>query len=135
MKIKPLILLLIGVGLLSAVVTATAANDGQQLYQVHCSQCHGMDGQGFRRLYPPLQGSTYFTQKLMQLPCIIQNGLTGTIRLQNGTYNQTMPGNKLLKAYQIALLMRYTSRFSTGKSAATTTMTSEEIAHLLQLCQ
>ena len=136
MKIKQRLLLLIGVVLLAAPITAPATdNGGQQLYQTHCSRCHGIDGQGLRRLYPVLQGSSYFGQKLMQLPCIVQNGLTGNIRLQDGTYNRTMPGNRLLDADQIARLMRYTSRFTTGESAATTTITSEEVAHLLQQCQ
>lgn len=134
MKIRQLILLLIGVGLLSPAFTATAADEGQSLYQTHCSRCHGMDGQGFRRLYPALLGSPYFTQKLRQLPCIIQNGLTGTIRLQDGTYNRTMPGNRLLKADQITLLMRYTSRFSTGKYAGKTMLTPEEVEHQLKQC-
>ncbi len=136
MKMRQLLLLLIGVVLLAAPITAPATDDGgQQLYQTHCSRCHGIDGQGLRRLYPVLQGSSYFGQKLMQLPCIIQNGLTGNIRLQDGTYNRTMPGNRILDADQIARLMRYTSQLATGESAATTTITSEEVAHLLQQCQ
>ena len=137
MKIRHLILLLLGVVLLvAAPITAPATDDkGQQLYQTHCSRCHGIDGQGFRRLYPALQGSSYFGQKLMQLPCIVQNGLTGNIRLQDGTYNRTMPGNKSLDADQMAHLMSYTSRFATGESAATTTITPEELDRLLQQCQ
>ncbi len=134
MKIRHLILLLIGVGMLFAVFTPAAADDGEQLYQTHCSGCHGMDGQGFRRLYPALHGSLYFDQKLMQLPCIIQNGLTGTIRLQNGTYNQTMPGNRSLNAEQIALLLRYTSRFSTSGPAEVTTITPEQVEYQLKQC-
>lgn len=134
MKIRQLILLLTGVGMVVALFTQAAANDGQRLYQTHCSRCHGMDGQGFRRLYPALQGSPYFDQKLMQFPCIIQNGLTGTIRLQNGTYNRTMPGNRFLNAEQIALLLRYTSRFSTKEPAEVTTITSEEVEYQLKQC-
>lgn len=136
MEFRQLILLLIGMGMLVATVNATAADDGQQLYQTHCSQCHGIDGQGFRRVYPPLQGSSYFDQKLMRLPCIIRNGLSGNIRLQDGTYNRTMPGNTSLDADQVALLIRYTSRFAAGdSSAATTTITPKKTAQLMQQCQ
>ena len=135
MKIRQLLTLLMGVGLLAVVFTPAAAGDGQHLYQIHCSRCHGIDGQGFRRLYPALQGSPYFNHKMMQLPCIILYGLTGTIRLQNGTYNQTMPGNRLLNIEQIVLLMGYTSRFSTEKSARATMITPEEVEQQLEQCR
>ena len=36
--------------------------NGKQIYEQHCQNCHGSDGQGLARLYPPLT-DTLFLKK------------------------------------------------------------------------
>ncbi|WP_051305858.1 c-type cytochrome [Desulfogranum mediterraneum] len=105
---------------------------GRQLYLRHCSQCHGAEGQGFRKLYPPLQGSPYFSRLRARLPCLIRRGLQGTIRLADGRFNQTMPANPGLGAAELTALLRYSGRFA-GR-AAQTPGSEEEIRAWLERC-
>ena len=80
---------------------------GLDLYTIHCSSCHGIDGQGFRDLYPPLKQSDYLTSNKEQLPCIITQGIEGEIVVNGKTYNQRMIGLNNLKDYEVRDIYNY----------------------------
>ena len=68
---------------------------GAEIYQLHCGNCHGENGEGLRGLYPPLAGSDYLKKSQSQLPCIIRYGLKGPIVVNGREYNLAMAGQKL----------------------------------------
>ena len=72
--------------------------EGQELFKAHCAKCHGQEGEGFLRLYPPLQNSRFLRTDVARLPCIMRNGLKGEIKVGDVTFNQIMPGNERLSA-------------------------------------
>ena len=54
---------------------ATPAVNGARLYEQHCEQCHGHDGQGVANAYPALAGNRAVTMKpTVNLVQIVLNG-------------------------------------------------------------
>lgn len=105
-KAKNIATLLIFLGFI--VNSPVIANDlGRQLYETHCGNCHGLQGEGFRKLYPPINETLYLGENLQVLPCIIRNGLHGEIKVGAQVFNQVMPGNTTLSPDQIRHIIRY----------------------------
>jgi cytochrome c len=75
---------------------AHGAEKGDQLYMGNCAKCHGREGEGFLRLYPPIHNSNFFKKNVSQLPCIMRYGLRGKIIVEGIEFNQIMPGNERL---------------------------------------
>lgn len=82
---------------------------GQQLYQIHCANCHGDDGKGLGKLIPPLVKADYFLQDLTRAICISRNGIKGSMLVNDVEYNQQMPDHKDLTALEIAEIITYAS--------------------------
>lgn len=82
-------------------------NNGMALFETNCSACHQKDGAGLAQLYPPLKNSTYFKANFAKLPCIIRNGLKGSIQVNGNTYDQYMPGIASLSPAEIADISNY----------------------------
>jgi len=80
-------------------------SEGQELFKTHCAKCHGQEGEGFLRLYPPLQNSRFLGTDVARLPCIMRNGLKGEIKVGDVTFNQIMPGNERLSAENMKQLI------------------------------
>ncbi|MEO6523561.1 MAG: cytochrome c [Mucilaginibacter sp.] len=68
---------------------------GQSVYQNHCQNCHGAQGEGLGALIPPLTDSSYLKTNLHQLPCFIKNGVMGNIIVNGKPYSQAMPPAQL----------------------------------------
>ncbi|GAB2940312.1 hypothetical protein GCM10027048_00750 [Hymenobacter coalescens] len=106
-------LVLRGAALLAAAGLALPAcftdrqNEGQRLYATHCASCHGEQGEGLRRLIPPLAGADYLTKHRDALPCLIRQGQRGPIVVNGVHYDQVMPGHEDLTDSQIANLLNY----------------------------
>ncbi|MGD1844762.1 MAG: c-type cytochrome [Salibacteraceae bacterium] len=83
---------------------------GKRLYEVHCANCHGEEGQGLAQLYPPLANSDYLEAHATELPCIILNGIEGEILVNGVSYNQQMLGHPELSDAQIANITNYVVR-------------------------
>jgi len=81
--------------------------NGKGIYEKNCQNCHGSDGKGLGTLYPPLTDSTYLKLNKNKLACIIRNGQTGAVQINNITYEGIMPGNETLADIDIAQVVVY----------------------------
>lgn len=90
-----------------AGAAAVEAGAGHAVYIAHCAPCHGDNGEGFRRVYPPLVDSRFFTTDLERLPCVIRYGLQGEITVGGVVFNQQMPGNSRLTNEDMLMLINY----------------------------
>ena len=79
---------------------------GEQLYQALCMNCHQKDGTGLGKLIPPLNSKYLLNHKELAM-CIIKNGMSGPILVNDVTYNGTMPANPKLTPLEIAEIMTY----------------------------
>lgn len=90
---------------------------GKSLYENHCANCHGKNGEGLRNLYPSLNTSVRLNDT-PYITCLIRNGSTGK--------DINMPGNKELYALDIAQIITYlTDRWGEKKMTHT-----EEVAQV-----
>ncbi|MBC7384145.1 MAG: cytochrome c [Bacteroidia bacterium] len=80
---------------------------GASLYHTNCSNCHQKDGSGLEGLIPPLAATDYLPANKNDLPCIIQNGLSGDIIVNGKKYKLAMPANKSLSNKDIANITAY----------------------------
>jgi len=81
-------------------------SSGALVYQQHCQNCHGDNGEGLSALIPPLSDSTYLRENLASLPCDIKNGLKGQINVKGKTFDDAMPANDL-SPIEIAQVLTY----------------------------
>ena len=81
--------------------------EGQRLYQLHCSNCHQLNGEGVGTLYPPISQSDFLINNTAQVACLIRNGISGEIKVNGVKYNQTMPGVAHLTNLEIAEITTY----------------------------
>lgn len=114
-----------------SVETMQYATNGQKLYVTHCQNCHGAKGEGLGKLYPPLTDIHFLRENRSQLACIVKNGMSGEIKVNNTIYNQQMPGVPQLSAVDIAYVLTYvTTYFGDSK----THFKKEEIEEFLKNC-
>ena len=81
--------------------------NGKGLYEKNCQNCHGSDGKGLGTLYPPITDSTYLIANKKKLACIIRNGQSEQITINNVAYQGQMPGNNTLADIDIAQIIVY----------------------------
>lgn len=83
---------------------------GEKTYQKHCANCHGKEGEGLKKLIPPLAGSDFLIDKKSELPCIIRKGMNDTIIVNGQKFIGNMPGNSELSVIEITNLVNYINR-------------------------
>jgi len=115
--LKPAVLvalsLLTGIIILQACQSEQELNyarylsNGSQLYQQHCQNCHGNDGKGLGRLYPPLTDSMFLKRNKSSLACIIKYGLNDTITVNGDEFSGRMPAEPDLPDMDIAAIITY----------------------------
>ncbi|UOQ71218.1 c-type cytochrome [Hymenobacter cellulosilyticus] len=66
-------------------------NEGATLYGTHCANCHGAQGEGLKRLIPPLAQSDYLTKNRNGLACLVRKGMKGPLVVNGVEFNQVMP--------------------------------------------
>jgi len=81
--------------------------EGEKLYVQHCSNCHQRDGQGLRRVYPPLAGADFLEGRTREVICAMKYGMEGAIVVNGVTYNQAMPGVPTLTELELAEIATY----------------------------
>src|SRR6476620_5852152 len=75
-----------------ALASPLLAQDGQQLYTLYCSACHGADGKGATGgAFPPLAESPYLAGDPDRAVKIVLKGLSGPVDVLGKTYNLEMP--------------------------------------------
>lgn len=79
----------------------------KKLYEKHCMNCHGKNGEGLRNLYPPLAGSDFLKENKSKLACIIRYGLDTAIVVNGKGFNHPMPGNRKLSEIEIHNIVNY----------------------------
>lgn len=90
---------------------------GKTLYELHCANCHGKNGEGLRELYPSLDKSSRLND-IAFVTCLIKNGSHEAVETK-------MPANKELYNIDIAQLITYlNSRWGSTKTITET----EEVA-------
>ncbi|HEY9002629.1 MAG TPA: cytochrome c [Mucilaginibacter sp.] len=81
-------------------------SSGALVYQQHCQNCHGTNGEGLSALIPLLSDSTFLRKNVSSLPCYVKNGLKGQITIKGKTFEDAMPANDL-SPLEIAQVLTY----------------------------
>jgi len=68
---------------------------GRLVYQGHCENCHGKNGEGLQALMPPLTDSIFLKKNLHKLSCIVKNGLNEKIIVSKRNFDWQMPASNL----------------------------------------
>ena len=81
-------------------------NPGKEIYTDFCIQCHGSNGKGDDKNFPPLAGSDWLTAKRTQSIAAVKFGQSGAIIVNKKNYNGSMPAMGLSNE-EIADVMNY----------------------------
>ncbi|PTX63095.1 glucose/arabinose dehydrogenase [Kordia periserrulae] len=81
---------------------------GEAVYNNYCAQCHLGSGEGVAKVYPPLAGSDWLTEKEIESIRSVKYGLRGEIKVNGVTYRGIMSPLGL-NDKQVADVMNYTS--------------------------
>lgn len=74
------------------LATSLLAQDGEQLFTLYCSACHGTDGKGATGgAFPPLAGSPWVEGDPKRSVAIVLKGIHGPIEVNGRSYNLEMP--------------------------------------------
>jgi len=92
---------------------------GSLLYQGHCQNCHGANGEGLASLIPPLTDTTSIKLYKITLPCIVQYGLNMPVKINNKTFSGQMPAVSL-SPMEIAQVVTYVTNSFGNKLGVTT---------------
>lgn len=79
---------------------------GKLLYQTHCQNCHGQQGEGLSALIPPLTDTSFIRQNKSMLSCYVKNGASGLMKVSGKLYDKTMPPSGLSNI-EIAKVLTY----------------------------
>lgn len=86
-------------------------SSGADVYQAHCQNCHGANGEGLSALIPPLTDSVYLKNNRSALPCYTRFGLTGRITVHEKTFDDKMPPADLAPMEMAQVLTYVTNSF------------------------
>lgn len=65
------------------------------------------NGEGLKKMFPPLAGSDYLKNNYEKLPCIILLGMDEEIVVNGKTYSRQMPDFPELETHEVFLLINY----------------------------
>jgi len=83
--------------------------NGKGVYETHCENCHGKEGQGLVGLIPPLTDTIFLKQNRNRLVCIVKYGLTDKIVINGTAFQGKMPAEFHLANIDIAQVITYIS--------------------------
>lgn len=81
--------------------------NGKGVYETHCENCHGKEGQGLAGLIPPLTDTVYLKKNRNRLACFIKYGLTSKIVINGQLFQGKMPADTHLTNIDIAQAITY----------------------------
>lgn len=89
-----------------ATVVSTLLSPGKEIYMDFCIQCHGANGKGDDKNFPPLDGSDYLKTKRSASIAAVKFGQNGVIIVNKKKYNSMMPAMGLSNQ-EVADVMNY----------------------------
>lgn len=138
MKLK--IITCIGFLLLAMIVACQSVEEqefkryysgGSLIYQAHCQNCHGANGEGLNGLIPPLKDSTYLKTNKTMLACVIKYGAKGKVTISDKLYEGEMPASDLAPI-EIAKALTYITNSFGNKLGI---INSEQVEADLRSCR
>lgn len=88
------------------VVALNLQEPGKEIYTDFCIQCHGANGKGDGKNFPPLDGSDWLTKKRIQSIHAVKFGQNGEIVVNKKKFNNNMPTMGLSNK-EVADVMNY----------------------------
>ncbi len=85
----------------------TTNEQGHALYDQHCANCHMEEGEGLRKLIPPLAGADYLRDNPREVVRGIRYGMNQPIEVNGVAFHEPMPGNDELSEFQIVNIVNY----------------------------
>lgn len=98
---------------------------GKEIYADFCMQCHGANGKGDAKNFPPLAGSDWLKTKRPQSIAAVKFGQSGEIIVNSIKYNNNMPAMGL-SDQEVADVMNYIMTSWSNKE--TKVVTEKEVA-------
>jgi mono/diheme cytochrome c family protein len=118
--------------LVAALPGCRSTEADSSVYLKRCAACHSRSGGGLARLYPALHGSSYLGERIEELPCLIRNGVRGTLTTADGSTNRRMPAFPDLSLDEMSSLVFYLREtWGSGREP----ISEEIVARWLQRCQ
>ncbi|TRX09755.1 c-type cytochrome [Flavobacterium gawalongense] len=74
-----------------AFITQKIQTPGKEIFADFCIQCHGANGKGDAKNFPPLDGSDWLTKKRTQSIHAVKFGQSGEIIVNKVKFNNSMP--------------------------------------------
>jgi mono/diheme cytochrome c family protein len=100
---------------------------GKEIYEDFCIQCHGANGKGDGKNFPPLDGSDWLTKKRTQSIHAVKFGQSGAIVVNKIKFNNLMPPMRLSNE-EVADVMNYIMNSWSNKQSKK--VTKEEVANI-----
>lgn len=66
-------------------------SNGKDLYEAHCQNCHGKQGEGLGELAPPLTDTVFLKVHKDEIACIIKKGANREMMINGKSYEGKMP--------------------------------------------
>ena len=105
---------------------------GRKLYLQNCANCHGTEGQGLRRVIPPVKDADFLIKYPEKSICIIKHGANTPMIVNDVEFIQKMPDNPQLTNLEIAELITFISnQWSQGEAKL---FSVNEVSNILNKC-
>ncbi len=105
---------------------------GSLVYQIHCQNCHGANGEGLQGLMPPLTDSLFLKANKATLACSVKYGLKEKITISKRSFEGQMPPNDDLPPIEIANVLTYVTNSFGNKMG---TINADEVGADLGKCE
>jgi mono/diheme cytochrome c family protein len=106
-------------------VVSKIQSPGKEIYADFCMQCHGANGKGDTKNFPPLDGSDWLKTKRNQSIAAVKYGQSGEIIVNKTKYNSSMPAMGL-SDQEVADVMNYV--MTSWSNIQTKVITEKEVA-------
>ncbi len=102
-------------------------SSGKQWYDSYCASCHGVEGEGFQTLYPPINGALYSDYPLESIACYVRYGKDDGTTINGVEYDMVMPAYPEIRATDLVNLINYMNHKWGDKRTVTLDRIEEQI--------